>query len=81
MGSLNRYTARNNREGHSKGKHDPPRKKTRRSESPNRERSPKKESNHKRRIEAVDGKESDDNEEENRKLGKRPLIAAIIGGD
>ncbi|MCH98019.1 hypothetical protein A2U01_0019018, partial [Trifolium medium] len=86
--SLRNYIERKNRPQrttgdagptYEKGKYDPPRRNPRRSESPKRKRSPKKESPPKKRVEMIKDKGTDNNEE-GRDPGKRPFVAAIIGG-
>ncbi|MCI33497.1 hypothetical protein A2U01_0054714, partial [Trifolium medium] len=51
----------------------------RKSDSPKRKRSPRRELSPKRRVEANEGKKADDSEEE-KDPGKRPFVAAIMGG-
>ncbi|MCI88105.1 hypothetical protein A2U01_0109391, partial [Trifolium medium] len=65
--------------GYEKRKYDPPRRNLRRSESPKRKQSPKRESPPKKRVEVIEDKGADSNEE-GRDPGKRPFVAAITGG-
>ncbi|MCI33451.1 hypothetical protein A2U01_0054668, partial [Trifolium medium] len=57
----------------------PPRRNPRRSESPKRKRSPKRESPPKKRLEVIEEKGADNNEE-GRNPCKRPFVATITGG-
>ncbi|MCI57461.1 hypothetical protein A2U01_0078712, partial [Trifolium medium] len=52
---------------------------SRKSESPRRKRSPKRDLSPKKRVEEIEEKRTD-GEEEGRDPGKRPFVAAITGG-
>ncbi|MCH83581.1 hypothetical protein A2U01_0004407 [Trifolium medium] len=78
IGKLSKYTKGENNRNYKKRKYDFSRKAPKRSASPRRKRSPRRDSPPKERVEAIKGKETEDNEE-NRDPGKRPFVASITG--
>ncbi|MCI41074.1 hypothetical protein A2U01_0062307, partial [Trifolium medium] len=82
MGKLGRYTIRGgNNRNYEKRKYDSSRRTLRRSVSPRRKRSPKRDSPPKERIEAITAKEKETEDSEGeRDPGKRPFVASVTRG-